>query len=162
MRTAAQVTPAPLPESPAAALESPDFMAKNAEKTAFFGAFPGQEPPCFEFPNEEEREVFGDICDYLAERAAILEYEEGWTSEAADAEAERRAMDRYPPSPTARAAILEHAERLAAFHGITDWRAAEHLGESRVRRLHVNHGHWTELREYFERKRAGALERPRR
>lgn len=153
MHTAAQAAPTPLPEPRAATPEGPDFAAKNSEKTAVFGVFPGQEPPLFEFPNEEEQGVFEDICDYLSERAAILEYEEGFTQAAAEEHAELRAMDRYPPSDTARAAILEHAERLAAFYGFPEWQGARRWSESKVRRFHVNHGYWENLRAYFKRKR---------
>lgn len=78
------------------------------------------EPPGFEFPNNEEREVFEDLCDFIAERAAILEFEAGFTPEAAEAEAERLAMDRYPPSPTAWASILAHADRMTTHFGFPE------------------------------------------
>lgn len=115
---------------------------------------PAPAPPAFDFPNDEERAVFEDICDYTAERAAILEYEQGFTAVDAEHEAERRAMDRYPPSATARAAIIAHADRLAAHYGFPDWDAAQRLGEGRIRRLHVNPGHWDALRETFAAARA--------
>lgn len=111
------------------------------------------EPPAFQFPTDEERETFEDICDFLAERAAILEYEAGFTPEAAEAEAERLALDRYPPNSAARAAILAHADRLAAHHGFPAWKALERLSEIQIRRLHVNHGYWFSLGKTFQRMR---------
>ena len=112
------------------------------------------EPPGFEFPNDDEREIFEDLCDFIAERAAILEYEAGFTPEAAEAEAERFAMNSYPPSPTARASILAHADRIAAHFGFPEWRAAGRLSEPQIRRLHVDHGYWLSLRDYFNGQRS--------
>jgi hypothetical protein len=114
------------------------------------------EPPGFEFPNEEEREVFEDICDFIAERAAILEYEAGFTPETAEAEAERLAMDRYPPSPTARASILANADRIAAHFGFPEWRASGRLSELQIQRLHVDHYYWFSLRNYFKGQKPSA------
>jgi hypothetical protein len=128
--------------------------AERLDRPSLESSAPTPEPPGFEFPNDEEREIFEDICDYIAERAAILEYEEGFTRRAAEEHAELRAMERYPPSPTARAAILDCAQRMAAYYGFPDWSTPRRWHESKIRRFHVNHGYWLDLREYFERKRA--------
>jgi hypothetical protein len=107
--------------------------------------------PEFRALTDEEQAEFEDICDFIAERAAILEFEAGYSRADADREAERLAMERFPPSDDARAAILAEADRIAAGFGLRHWKAAERLNEDQFRRLHVNHGYWLGLRDYFER-----------
>ena len=101
--------------------------------------------------SEEAQAEFEDICDFIAERAAILEYEAGYRRADADREAERLALERFPPRAEARAAILAEADRLATWFGLSTWKAAERLRDDQIRRLHVNHGYWLGLRDYLAR-----------
>lgn len=110
--------------------------------------------PFWELTPEEQAE-FEDICEFQAERSAILEFDAGHTREEADKEAERLALERFPPSDAARAKILERADAMAAHYGFPAWNAARRLDDERLRRLHVNPAHWLALRDYFEKARAG-------
>lgn len=98
---------------------------------------PGNPGPSFPFweLTPEEQDEFEDICEFTAERAAILEYDVGLSREQADSEA--LAMRRFPPSDAARARILERAKVLAAHCGLPAWNAAARLDDERIRRLRM-------------------------
>jgi hypothetical protein len=133
-------------------------MNAIAQRTAPAPREPAHEPgaalpnyPDFAHLTPEEQDEFEDICDFIIERAAILEYEANMTREAAEAEAERLALDRYPPGEAARVTIHREANRIANHYGLTDWSAGTRLSEDQIRRLHVNHGYWLSLCDYFHR-----------
>jgi hypothetical protein len=127
------------------------FAPENAPKTVNHEL---QAFDCYALP-EAVQEEFENARDYIEERAAILEYEAGMAREDAERQAECLALERFPPSPEARAFILAEAGRVAAHCGFPGWSAEAHLPEAHIRRLHVNADYWESLREYFAALRKG-------
>lgn len=104
--------------------------------------------------SEAEQADFENIREFIAERAGILEFDAGMTTEAANRKAERLAMQRFPPNPAARASILRRANEMADSFGLSHWRAATVLTESQVRRLHIDGLSWLALYDSLARLRA--------
>lgn len=104
--------------------------------------------------SEAEQAEFENIREFIAERAGILEFDAGMTQEAAYREAERLAMQRFPPNPAARASILRRADEMADSFGLSHWRAATMLTESQVRRLHIDGLSWLALYDSLAKLRA--------
>jgi len=100
-----------------------------------------------------EQDAFEDICEYMAERASILEYDAGYTRADAEQEAERLTLERFPPSAAARATILTRANAMAAHYGFPEWDAWKHLDAARMGRMHIKADYWLALRDYFEQRR---------
>lgn len=114
--------------------------------------------PEFRRLDDEEQEAFENICEFMAERAAIFEFEAGMSRVQAEQEAERLALERFPPGERARAAIIREADRIAAFYGFPQWNAAGRLTEARIRRLHVSAACWLALCDYFNGLGGGSRE----